>query len=169
MLASSSQATSSPELVFVSIPKIGDALPNTHIFWLDPSETHRGYGCHAFHPSGRRTLNKEAVPVVFHHGTWYTLHHKAGNAFPHLGAERPDISLYDVRAQSQPATPEPEPVEPPKSPSTPPESESEDTQDPEDDSLLRAIRLTPLASRLVVIPRSLPLMATTTASTSTQT
>src|SRR5882672_359773 len=103
MLASSSQAMSSPEFVSVSIPKIGDAPPNTHMFWLDPSETHQGYGCHAFHPSGRRTLDKEAVPVVFHRGMWYTLRCKAGNAFPHLGAECPDISLFDVQ--------QPDPIE----------------------------------------------------------
>src|SRR5712672_3719312 len=80
MLASSSQATSSSDFVFVSILKIGDAPPNTHIFWLDPSETHRGYGCHAFHPSGRRILDKQAVPVIYHQGSWNTLRHKAGNA-----------------------------------------------------------------------------------------
>src|SRR5712675_1720330 len=169
MLASSSQAASPPEFTFVSLPTITDAPPNTHIFWLEPSETHRGYGCHAFHPSGRRTLDKQAVPVIYHQGAWYTLSHKAGNSFPHLGAERPNISLYDVQIQPQPATPEPEPVDPPKSPSNPPESDSEDVQDPEDDSLLRAIRLNPLASPLVVAPRSLPLMATTTITTSPQT
>src|SRR5712675_1221795 len=169
MLASSSQAAPPPEFTFVSLPTITDAPPNTHIFWLDPSETHRGYGCHAFHPTGRRILDKQTVPVIYHQGAWYTLRHKAGNSFPHLGAERPDISLYDVQTQSQPATPEPEPVEPPKSPSIPPESDSEDTEDPENDSLLRAIRLTPLASPLNDTPRSLPLMATTTATTSTQT
>src|SRR5712675_3367117 len=131
MLASSSQAT--PEFTFVSLPTITDAPPNTHIFWLEPSETHRGYGCHAFHPSGRRMLDKEAVPVVFHHGTWYTLHHKAGNAFPHLGAEHPDISLFDVQ-QPDPI----EEVEMPKPVDTPhqePDSDSESTSDPKDDSL----------------------------------
>src|SRR5712671_2560251 len=169
MLASSSQAAPPPEFTFVSLPTITDAPPNTHIFWLEPSETHRGYGCHAFHPTGRRILDKQAVPVIYHQGMWYTLRHKAGNAFPHLGAERPDISLYDVQPQERPTTPEPETPEPPKSPSNPPESDLESTQDPEDDSLLRAIRLTPLASPLTVIPRSLPLMATTTATTSVQT
>src|SRR5712672_213955 len=169
MLASSSQATSSLEFTFVSLPTITDAPPNTHIFWLEPSETHRGYGCHAFHPTRRRILDKQAVPVIYHQGTWYTLRHKAGNSFPHLGAERPDISLYNVQPQAQLTTPEPELPEPPKSPSNPPESDSESTQDPEDDSLLRAIRLTPLASPLTVTSRSLPLMTTTVATTSTQT
>src|SRR5712672_1084220 len=169
MLASSSQATPPLEFTFVSLPTITDAPPNTHIFWLEPSETHRGYGCHAFHPTGRRILNKQAVPVIYHQGTWYTLRHKAGNSFPHLGAERPDISLYDVQPQTQLEVPKPKPPEPPKSPSVPPESDSESTQDPEDNSLLRAIRLTPLASPLTITPRSLPLMATTVATTSTQT
>src|SRR5712672_3329742 len=169
MLASSSQAVPQIDFIFVSLPTITDAPPNTHVFWLDPTETHRGYGCHAFHPTGQRILDKQAVPVIYHRGTWYTLRHKAGNSFPHLGAERPDISLYDVQTQPRPATPEPEPVEPPKSPSNPPESDSEDTRDPDDDSLLRAIRLTPLTSPLAVAPRSLPLMATTTATTSVQT
>src|SRR5712672_2124047 len=154
MLASSSQATPPPEFTFVSLPKITDAPPNTHIFWLEPTETHRGYGCHAFHPTGQRILDKQAVPVIFHQGVWYTLRHKAGNSFPHLGAERPDISLYDVQTQVQPNTPEPELLEPPKSPSNPPELESEDIEDLEDDSLLQAIRLTPLASPLIVVPRS---------------
>src|SRR5712672_2513502 len=131
MLASSSQATSSPKLVLVLLPNIMDAPPNTHVFWLDPSKTRQGYSCHAFHPTGQRLLDKQAVPVIFHQGTWYTLRHKAGNTFPHLGAEHPDISLYDVQTQPQPDVPEPEPVEPPKSPSNPPESDSEDTQDPE--------------------------------------
>src|SRR6267154_6054961 len=152
MLASSSQAAPPPEFTFVSLPTITDAPPNTHIFWLELSETHRGYGCHAFHPTGRRILDKQAVPVIFHQGTWYTLRHKAGNTFPHLGAERPDISLYDVQTQARPTTPEPELPEPPKSPSNPPESDSESTQDPEDDSLLRTIRLTPLASPLIAAP-----------------
>src|SRR5712672_4409630 len=169
MLASSSQAAPPLEFTFVSLPTITDAPPNTHIFWLEPSETHRGYGCHAFHPTGRRVLDKQAVPVIYHQGTWYTLRHKAGNSFPHLGAERPDISLYDVQTQERLPTPEPEPPEPLKSPLNPPESDSESTQDQEDDSLLRAIRLTPLASPLTVIPCSLPLMATTTATTSVQT
>src|SRR5712671_2143359 len=169
MLASSSQATSPPEFTLVSLPTIMDAPPNTHIFWLEPSETHRGYGCHTFHPTGRRILDKQAVPVIYHQGAWYTLRHKAGNSFPHLGAERPDISLYDVQNPVRIETPEPEVPEPPKSPSEPLESDLESTQDPEDDSLLQAIRLTPLASPLTVIPRSLPLMATTTATTSTQT
>src|SRR5712675_2132420 len=169
MLASSSQATSPPEFTFVSLPTITDAPPNTHIFWLEPSETHRGYGCHAFHPTGRRILDKQAVPVIFHQGTWYTLRHKAGNSFPHLGAERPDISLYDVQTQEQPNVSEPELPEPPKSPSNPPESDSEDIADPEDDSLLHTIHLIPLASPLIVVPRSLPLLATTVATTSTQT
>src|SRR5712675_1423087 len=150
MLASSSQAAPPPEFTFVSLPTITDAPLNTHIFWLEPSETHRGYGCHAFHPTGRRILDKQAVPVIYHQGAWYTLRHKAGSSFPHLGAERPDISLYDVQTKPRPTTPEPEPVEPPESPSNPPESDSEETQDPEDDSLLRAIRLTPLASPLVI-------------------
>src|SRR5712671_5390795 len=169
MLASSSQATPPPEFTFVSLPAITDAPPNTHIFWLEPSETHRGYGCHAFHPTGQRILDKQAVPVIFHQGTWYTLRHKAGNSFPHLGAERPDISLYDVQTQTQPETSEPEPPEPPKSPSVSPASDSESIQDPEDDSLLRTIRLTPLASPLVIVTRSLPLMTTTAATTTTQT
>jgi len=169
MLASSSQATSSLEFTFVSLPTITDAPPNTHIFWLEPSETHQGYGCHAFHPTGRRILDKQAVPVIFHQGAWYTLRHKAGNSFPHLGAERPDISLYDVPIQTQPEIPEIEIPEPPKSPSEPSEPISEGSQDPEDDSLLRAIHLTPLASLIDVTPRSLPLMATTVATTSTQT
>src|SRR5712671_4953912 len=169
MLASSSQAASSLKFTFVSLPTITDAPPNTHIFWLEPSETHRGYGCHAFHPMGRRILDKQAVPVIYHQGTWYTLRHKAGNSFPHLGAECPDISLHDVQPQGRPSTPEPELPEPPKSPSVPPESDSESTQDPEDDSLLQSIRLTPLASPLTVTPGSLPLMATTTATTSVQT
>src|SRR5712672_202873 len=149
MLASSSQAASSLKFTFVSLPTITDAPPNTHIFWLEPSETHRGYGCHAFPPMGRRILDKQAVPVIYHQGTWYTLHHKAGNSFPHLGAERPDISLYDVQTQPQPDVSEPELPEPPKSPSNPPESDLESTQDPEDDSLLQAIRLTPLTSPIV--------------------
>src|SRR5882757_9278582 len=131
MLASSSQPASSLEFTFVSLPTITDAPPNTHIFWLEPSETHRGYGCHAFHPTGRRILDKQAVPVIYHQGTWYTLRHKAGNSFPHLGAKRPDILLYDVQTQTQPTTTELEPVEPPKSPSNPSESDSEGTQDPE--------------------------------------
>src|SRR5882757_6614915 len=146
MLASSSQATSSLEFTFVSLPTITDAPPNTHIFWLEPSETHRGYSCHAFHPTGRRVLNKQAVPVIFHQGTWYTLCHKAGNSFPHLGAKRPDILLYDVQTQTRIETPEPEVPEPPKSPSESLESDQESTQDPEDDSLLQAICLTPLTS-----------------------
>ena len=79
-------------------------------------------------------LDKEAVPVVFHHGTWYTLHHKAGNAFPHLGAECPDISLFDVQ---QPALIEevetPDLTDPPHQE---PDSDSESVPDPEDDSLL---------------------------------
>src|SRR5882672_412262 len=116
MLASSSQATP-PEFTFVSLPTITDAPPNTHVFWLEPSETHRGYGCHAFHPTGRRILDKQAVPVIYHQGVWYTLRHKAGNSFPHLGAERPDISLHDVPSQTRIETLEPEIVEPPKSPS----------------------------------------------------
>src|SRR5712671_7546376 len=149
MLASSSQAAPPPEFTFVSLPTITDAPANTHIFWLDPSETHRGYGCHAFHPTGRRILDKQAVPVIYHKGTWYTLCHKAGNSFPHLGAERPDISLYDVSTQARVATPEPEVPEPPKSPSEPLESDLESTQDLEDDSLLRAIHLTPLASPII--------------------
>src|SRR5882672_5064090 len=157
MLASSSQAAS-PEFTFVSLPTITDAPPNTYIFWLEPSETHRGYGCHAFHPTGRRILDKQAVPVIYHQGTWYTLHHKAGNTFPHLGAERPDISLYDVQTQTRTETPEPETPEPPRSPSEPLVSDSESTQDPEDDSLLRAIRLMPLTSPITVTPRALPLM-----------
>src|SRR5712675_1698874 len=169
MLASSSQAPPPSEFTFVSLPKITDAPPNTHIFWLEPSETHRGYGCHAFHPTGRRILDKQAVPVIYHQGAWYTLRHKAGNSFPHLGAERPDISLYDVQTQVQIETPEPEAPKPPKSPSEPLESDLESTHDPEDDSLLQAIHLTPLASPLVVIPSPLPLMATTTATMSTQT
>src|SRR5712675_904963 len=162
MLASSSQATSSLEFTFVSLPTITDAPPNTHIFWLEPSETHRGYGCHAFHPTGRRILDKQAVPVIYHQGTWYTLRHKAGNAFPHLRAECPDISLFDVSTETRTVIPEPEVPEPPKSPSEPPESDQESTRDPEDDSLLQAIRSTPLASPLVVISPSLPLMAATT-------
>jgi len=169
MLASSSQAAPPLEFTFVSLPTITDAPPNTHIFWLEPSETHRGYGCHTFHPMGRRILDKQAVPVIYHQGTWYTLRHKAGNSFPHLGAERPDISLYDVQPQTQPTEPEPELPEPPKSPLEPTRIRFRDTQDPEDDSLLRAIRLTLLASLLTVTPRSLPLMATTTATTSVQT
>src|SRR5712672_2117488 len=169
MLASSSQAAPPPEFTFVSLPTITDAPPNTHIFWLEPSETHRGYGCHAFHPMGRRILDKQAVPVIYHQGTWYTLRHKAGNSFPHLGAECPDISLHDVQVQERLPTPEPELPEPPRSPSNPPESDSEGTQDQEDDSLLQAIRLTPLASPLTVTPSSLPLMATTVATTSNQT
>src|SRR5712675_1513812 len=131
MLASSSQAASSSEVTLVSLPNIMDAPPNTHVFWLDPSETHRGYGCHVFHPTGRRILDKQAVPVIFHQGVWYTLCHKAGNSFPHLRAERPDISLYNVSSQTQPETLEPETPEPPKSPSDPPESDSEGIQDPE--------------------------------------
>src|SRR5882672_4872258 len=162
MLASSSQAAPPSELRFVSLPTITDAPPNTHIFWLEPSETHRGYGCHAFHPTGRRILDKQAVPVIYHQGTWYTLRHKAGNSFPHLGAERPDISLYDVQTQVQLEIPEPETPEPPKSPSEPLESDPESTQDPEDDSLLQAIHLTPLASPLEVTSRSLPPLAATT-------
>src|SRR5882672_9319694 len=146
MLASSSQAASPPEFTFVSLPTITDAPPNTHIFWLDPSETHRGYGCHAFHPTGQRILDKQAVPVIFHQGTWYTLRHKAGNAFPHLRAERPDISLFDVQPTTAPEPQEPEIAEPPKSPTESVTSEPESTEDPDDDSLLRAIRLTPLTS-----------------------
>src|SRR5712672_2695328 len=156
MLASSSQAAPPSEFTFVSLPTITDAPPNTHIFWLEPSETHRGYGCHAFHPTGRRVLDKQAVPVIYHQGMWYTLCHKAGNSFPHLRAEHPNISLYDVQTQVRTSTPEPEPPEPPKSPLEPLESDQESTQDPEDDSLLQAIRLTPLASPLVVTPHSLP-------------
>src|SRR5882757_3620718 len=160
MLASSSQAAPSLEFTFVSLPTITDAPPNTHIFWLEPSKTHRGYGCHAFHPTGWRILDKQAVPVIYHQGTWYTLRHKAGNSFPHLGAERPDISLYDVQIKSRIETPEPEAPKPPKSPVESPESDSESTQNPEDDSLLQAIRLTPLASPLTVTHRSLPLIIT---------
>src|SRR5712672_3676835 len=129
MLASSSQATHPPKFTFVSLPTITDAPPNTHIFWLDPSETHRGYGCHVFHPTGRRILDKQAVPVIYHQGTWYTLRHKEGSAFPHLGAERPDISLYDVQTEPLPIVSEPEPSEPPKSPSNPPESDPESIPD----------------------------------------
>jgi len=169
MLASSSQATPIPEFTFVSLPTITDAPPNTHIFWLEPSETHRGYGCHAFHPTGRRILDKQAVPVIYHQGAWYTLRHKAGNSFPHLGAKCPDISLYDVQPQTRIETHEPEAPEPPHPPSEPQESDQESVQDPEDDSLLRAIRLTPLASPINVTSRSLPLMATTMATTTTQT
>src|SRR5712671_990473 len=168
MLASSSQAASQ-EFTFVSLPTITDAPPNTHIFWLDPSETHRGYGCHAFHPTGRRTLDKQAVPVIYHQGSWYTLRHKAGNAFPHLGAERPDISLFDVQPMTAPEPQEPEIVEPPKSPSESVALEPESTEDPDNDSLLRAIRLTPLTSPITIAAPALPLMAaTTTATTSTQ-
>src|SRR5712675_2054014 len=94
MLASSSQATPQTDFVFVSLPTITDTPPNTHVFWLDPSETHRGYGCHAFHPSGRRMLDKAAIPVVFHQGAWYTLCHKAGNTFPHLGCNDPSRHPY---------------------------------------------------------------------------
>jgi len=168
MLASSSQTTPL-EFTFVSLPTITDAPPNTHIFWLEPSETHRGYGCHVFHPTGRRILDKQAVPVIYHQGAWYTLRHKAGNSFPHLGAERPDISLYDVQPQMQIETPKPETPEPLNSPTEPPISDSKSIPDPEDDSLLRAIRLTPLASPITVTSRVLPLMATTTTTTSTQT
>src|SRR5712672_3414751 len=139
MLASSSQAASSPEFTFVSLPTITDAPPNTHIFWLEPSETHRGYGCHAFHPSGRRILDKQAVPVIYHQGTWYTLRHKAGNSFPHLRAERPDISLHDVQVQPQPVISEPELPEPSNSPPKSPEPDSGSDRDPDNDSLLRAI------------------------------
>src|SRR5712672_2918570 len=106
MLASSSQAAPSPEFTFVSLPTITDAPPNTHIFWLEPSETHRGYGCHAFHPTGQRILDKQAVPVIYHQGMWYTLRHKAGNSFPHLGAERPDISLFDVATETRVVIPD---------------------------------------------------------------
>ena len=67
---------------------------------------------------------------------WYTLRHKAGNSFPHLGAERPDISLYDVPTETRIRTPEPEIPEPPKSPPEPVESDEESTADPEDNSLL---------------------------------
>src|SRR5712675_380946 len=169
MLASSSQAASLPEFTFVSLPVITDAPPNTHIFWLEPSETHRGYSCHAFHPTGRRILDKQAIPVIYHQGTWYTLRHKAGNSFPHLRAERPDISLYDIQSQSQTEVLEPEILEPPKTPSEPIESDPESTPNPEDDSLLQAIHLTPLTSPISITPRSLPLMATTVATTSTQT
>src|SRR5712675_1056092 len=171
MLASSSQATPSLEFTFVSLPTITDTPPNTHIFWLDPSETHRGYGCHAFHPMGRRVLDKQAVPVIFHQGMWYTLRHKAGSSFPHLGAERPDISLHDVQPPAPTKSLEPEIPEQPESPPKSPESNSGSDQDLEDDSLLRAIRLMPLTSPLPIIPRSLPSMATTTLSTamSTQT
>src|SRR6267154_1667774 len=143
MLASSSQAAPPPEFTFVSLPTITDAPPNTHIFWLELSETHRGYGCHAFHPTGRRILDKQAVPVIFHQGTWYTLRHKAGNSFPHLGAEHPDISLYDVQTETSVEMLEPEAPEPPKLPTESPTSDSEGTPNPEDDSLLQAIRLTP--------------------------
>jgi len=134
MLASSSQATSSSDFVYVSIPKIRDAPPNTHIFWLDPSETHRGYGCHTFHPSGRRTLNKAAVPVVYHQGAWYTLRHKAGNTFPHLGAERPDISLFDVQQPTQ--IKEVKAINVMSVPPEGTESDPESVPDPKDDSLL---------------------------------
>src|SRR5712672_4451125 len=123
MLASSSQATSSSEFTFVSLPTITDAPPNTHIFWLEPSETHRGYGCHAFHPTGQRLLDKAAVPVIYHRGTWYTLRHKAGNAFPHLGAECPDISLFDVQPQVRIESPTPETSEPPQPSPEPSESD----------------------------------------------
>src|SRR5712672_1088196 len=148
MLASSSQAAP-PEFTFVSLPTITDAPPNTHIFWLDPSETHRGYGCHAFHPSGRKLLDKQAVPVIFHQGTWYTLCHKAGNAFPHLGAEHPDISLFDVQQPTQIEEPEPETTEPIDPPAPESESDVESVLDPENDSLLQAIRLTPLTTLIV--------------------
>src|SRR5712671_6141297 len=134
MLASSSQATPQTDFVFVSLPTITDAPPNTHVFWLDPSETHRGYGCHAFHPSGRRILNKAAVPVVFHQGTWYTLCHKAGSTFPHLGAERPDISLFDVQQPAQ--IEETGAADPTDVLHEEPESEPESVPDPEDDTLL---------------------------------
>src|SRR5712672_4379917 len=111
MLASSSQAS---DLTYISCPSITDAPPNTHVFWLEPEETHRGYGCHAFHPSGVRTLNKETIPVLHHQGLWYTLQHNAGSAYPHLGAERPDISLYDIpilTASIKPEVVKPDPVE----------------------------------------------------------
>src|SRR5712671_5539788 len=168
MLASSSQAASQ-EFTFVSLPTITDAPPNTHIFWLDPSETHRGYGCHAFHPTGRRILDKQAVPVIYHQGTWYTLRHKAGNAYPHLGAEHPDISLHDVQTQASIEPPIPEVPEPPTTPTELPESDLESNLNQEDDSLLRAIRLTPLTSPIATNPPSLPIMATMTTTAATQT
>src|SRR5712672_1182159 len=129
MLASSSQATSSSEFTFVSLPSITDAPPNTHIFWLEPSKTHRGYGCHTFHPSSRKLLDKQAVPVIFHRGMWYTLRHKAGNTFPHLGAEHPDISLFDVQQPTRIEEPEPEShEEPTEPPPNSPEADSESDQ-----------------------------------------
>src|SRR5712672_703861 len=171
MLASSSQATPPSEFTFVSLPKITDAPPNTHIFWLEPTETHRGYGCHAFHPSGQRVLDKQAVPVIFHQGTWYTLRHKAGSSFPHLGAERPDISLHNVQSSAPTEPLEPEIPEQPESPPKSPEPDSGSDHDLDDNSLLQAIHLTPLTSPLPIVSRSLPPMATTTLSmaTSTQT
>jgi len=152
MLASSSQATPQTDFVFVSLPTITDAPPNTHVFWLDPSETHRGYGCHAFHPTGRRVLDKQAVLVIFHQGTWYTLRHKAGSSFPHLRAERPDISLHDVQPSAPTEPLEPEIPEQPESPPKLPEPDLGSDQDLDDDSLLRAIRLTPLTSPLPIVP-----------------
>jgi len=149
-----------------------DTPLNTHVLWLEPEETHQGYGCHAFHPSGIRTLNKETIPVIHHQGLWYTLCHKAGLAYPHLGAEQPDISLYDVplpTTSTEPEHIEPDPVEQPTSTpeSTTSESGSENPADLEDEDLLLAIRLIPLATPNVLRVAPLPLMATTTlASTS---
>ena len=169
MLASSSQAMSTPEVVLVSLPKITDAPPNTHVFWLEPSETHRGYGCHAFHPSGQRILDKAAVPVIFHQGTWYTLRHKAGNSFPHLGAKHPDISLFDVHQPPQIEEADPESDELPQPSPEDQGTDSEDDPNLEDDSLLQAIRLTPLTTPIVRTSTPLPLVTTMATSTSTTT
>src|SRR5712672_4369870 len=169
MLASSSQATPPPEFTFVSLPTITDAPPNTHIFWLEPTETHRGYGCHAFHPTGQRVLDKAAVPVIFHQGMWYTLRHKAGNSFPHLGAERPDISLFDVHQLPRIEEADPEPAKlPPPSPEDP-GTDSEDDRNLEDDSLLQAIRLTPLTTLIARASAPLPFVTAMATSTSTTT
>src|SRR5712671_3053719 len=171
MLASSSQATPPPEFMFVSLPNITDVPPNTHIFWLEPSETHRGYSCHAFHPSGRKLLDKQAVPVIFHRGMWYTLRHKAGNSFPHLRAEHPDISLFNVQQPTQIEEPEPETIEPIDPPTPDSESDVESVPNPENDSLLQAIQLTPLTTPSTRTSTPLLLMATmsTTTFTITQT
>ena len=77
--------------------------------------------------------------MIFHQGTWYTLRHKAGNSFPHLGAERPDISLFDVQQPPQIDETDPEPAELPEPPSEDPGTDSEDDRNLEDDFLLQAI------------------------------
>jgi len=102
---------------------------------------------------------------------WYTLRHKAGNTFPHLGAECPDISLFDVQQPTQIEEPEPETIELIDPPAPDSESDVESVPDPENDSLLQAIQLTPLTTPSTRTSTPLLLMATmsTTTFTITQT